>query len=327
MKSRQKELLNRSIHAAVAAIEIYNKPNFLHREELFSVLLVNSWELLVKAKWLSEHKNDVRSLYIRENVGKKDGTRGKKIVFKLTRSGSYFTHSLESLAQKLVSQGKMHPYVWNNIQGLIEIRDVAVHFYNSSPNLFVQLQELGAAGIRNYVAAVSEWFDEDLSKYNLFLMPLAFISPPKTAARGIVTNRNEENLLAFIEALKPKTYDEKNPYSVCVNIEVKLERSTSRESPGLKITGSKDAIEVKITDEQFRERYPLDYPKLTHECRKRYIGFKADKKFTAIRKPLCADSKFSMVRFLDTKNPKSARKTFYSQEIFKELDKYYRKHD
>ena len=33
MKARSKELLDRAIAATMAAIEIYNKPNFLYREE------------------------------------------------------------------------------------------------------------------------------------------------------------------------------------------------------------------------------------------------------------------------------------------------------
>ena len=37
MKARSKELLDR----AVAAIEIYNRPDFLYREEAFAVLAIN----------------------------------------------------------------------------------------------------------------------------------------------------------------------------------------------------------------------------------------------------------------------------------------------
>ena len=36
MKARSKELLVRAVAATVAAIEIYNKPDFLYREEAFA---------------------------------------------------------------------------------------------------------------------------------------------------------------------------------------------------------------------------------------------------------------------------------------------------
>ena len=50
MKSRARALLDKSIGAMISAIEVYNKPSFRYREETFSVLAINAWELLLKAK-------------------------------------------------------------------------------------------------------------------------------------------------------------------------------------------------------------------------------------------------------------------------------------
>ena len=50
MKSRSKELLDRAIAATISAIEIYNKPDFLYREEAFAVLAINGWELLAQGE-------------------------------------------------------------------------------------------------------------------------------------------------------------------------------------------------------------------------------------------------------------------------------------
>ena len=50
MKAVYKQLLEKSLGAALSAIEVYNKPDFRHREECFVILLVNAWELLLKAK-------------------------------------------------------------------------------------------------------------------------------------------------------------------------------------------------------------------------------------------------------------------------------------
>ena len=35
--------------ATSSAIEVYNKPSFEYREETFSILMINAWELLLKA--------------------------------------------------------------------------------------------------------------------------------------------------------------------------------------------------------------------------------------------------------------------------------------
>jgi len=53
-KARYKNLLDKSIQSAISAIEIYNKPDFKYREESFSILIINAWELLFKAKILQD---------------------------------------------------------------------------------------------------------------------------------------------------------------------------------------------------------------------------------------------------------------------------------
>jgi uncharacterized protein DUF3644 len=76
------DLAAKSVQAAVAAIEIYNKPSFTYREEAFSLLMTNAWELLLKAKWLADHGEVVETLYEMT----KDNTGGQKP--KENRSGN-----------------------------------------------------------------------------------------------------------------------------------------------------------------------------------------------------------------------------------------------
>ncbi|SFU33553.1 hypothetical protein SAMN05216417_101322 [Nitrosospira multiformis] len=57
------ELVDKSVQAAVAAIEVYNKPNFSYREEAFALLMSNAWEILLKAKWVFDHAEAIESLY------------------------------------------------------------------------------------------------------------------------------------------------------------------------------------------------------------------------------------------------------------------------
>jgi len=42
-------LLNNAISAILAAVEIYNKHRIFYRNKCFVVLLINSWELMLKA--------------------------------------------------------------------------------------------------------------------------------------------------------------------------------------------------------------------------------------------------------------------------------------
>ena len=65
MKSRNRAMLEKSISAMIAAIETYNKPDFKYREDTFSVLCINAWELLFKAKVLQLASNQVKALYVK----------------------------------------------------------------------------------------------------------------------------------------------------------------------------------------------------------------------------------------------------------------------
>jgi hypothetical protein len=85
------DLAQKSVQAAISAIEIYNKPNFSYREEAFALLMSNAWELLLKAKWVLDHTDKQDSLYVLI-----DDNKGGKTP-KLNRSGNPLSTSLTYL--------------------------------------------------------------------------------------------------------------------------------------------------------------------------------------------------------------------------------------
>ena len=89
MRARHTFLSEHSLHSVLSAIEIYNKPDFKDREQIFSILIVTAWEALLKAKILKENKNKLTALYVKE------GHR-----YKRNRSGVYLTIGIdEALSQ------------------------------------------------------------------------------------------------------------------------------------------------------------------------------------------------------------------------------------
>ena len=64
-----------------------------------------------------------------------------------------------------------------NLALLKAIRDNAVYLLNDDPALSKRVQEVGSAALKNFMHAAQLWFDLDLSRYNFFLMPIAFHSP------------------------------------------------------------------------------------------------------------------------------------------------------
>jgi hypothetical protein len=324
MKARSKELLDRAVAATVAAIEIYNKPDFVYREEAFAVLAINGWELLLKAKWLADHDNKVSSLYVMEPRTKKDGSKSQKLQIKETRSGNPFTHSLDFLAKKLVESKAFDTAAWANIQAMLEIRDSSIHFYHRSGAFPVRLQEIGTASLKNFVAATKSWFGRDMSEFNFYLMPLSFVALPQQT-EAVVLNHEERKFLAFVEGLEPANDDAASPYSVTVNIDIKFTRSKAKDALGVQVTNNPNAPEVRLTEEQIRERYPWDYKRLTAECVKRYSDFKQVRKYHELRKRLLRDKRFGDIRFLDPGNHRSSKKPFFNPNILQELDKHYTK--
>ncbi|MDW8332488.1 MAG: DUF3644 domain-containing protein [Cyclobacteriaceae bacterium] len=321
MKSRSQELLDRAVAAMLAAIEVYNKPNFPYRAESFAALAVNAWELLLKAKWLVEHQNDVSCLYVRQQPRRADKPLRKPRV-KKSRSGNPMTHGADYLAKKLLERGILDQAAGKNLEALIELRDSVVHFYNPSPLFAQRLQELGAASVKNFTSAIADWFRRDLGGFKFFLMPLSFVELPDTT-EVVVLNPHEKRFLAFLNSLEPKTSDPASRYAVTVNIELRFTKSKAKDALPVQVTDDPNAPAVQLTEEDTRKRYPWNYEKLNEECKKRYEGFKINAEYHALRRALLKDKRYCYVRELDPGNPKSAKKPFFSPNILREFDKHF----
>lgn len=325
MKSRVKELVEKSVAAMVSAIEIYNKPDFKYREETFSILAVNAWELLLKAKWLCENDNKIRSLYVFEQQNKVDGTPYKYKKVKLTTGGNPFTHGLDYLSKKIVEKGFLPEEARRNLKALIEIRDSSVHFYHKNPLFSRQLQEVGCATVKNFVQASQEWFETDLSKFNFYLMPLAFIPYP-VSSTAVVFNKEEKKVANYIQTLDTNA-PQSGLYFTTVHMDVQFSRSKTNDAISVHLSNDPQSMKIQLTDQQFKDRYPLTYDTLTKECKERYIDFKQNQKYHTIRKPLKSNPKYCIVKYLDPDNPKSPKQDWYSRAIFTVLDNHYKRRD
>ena len=154
-----KKLLGNSRAALVAAIEIYNKPTFEYRDECTVILLLNAWELLMKAI-LSKNKTSI--YYPKE---RNESYRTLSLSDAFSRAQSLFPSSIPYLAVK------------SNIGLLRTYRDNAVHFYNAE-DFSILLYSLSQTSIVNYRDVMREAFDINLADdLNWRLLPLG-IRPP-----------------------------------------------------------------------------------------------------------------------------------------------------
>lgn len=321
MKARSQELVEKSISAMVSAIEIYNKPDFKYREETFSILAINAWELLLKAKWLKDNGNKVRSLYVTEKRLRANGAPYKHPKVKMTGAGNPFTHSLDYIAKRMTEKKALADAAHKNIIALCEIRDSAIHFYNKNNIFAIRLQEVGSASVRNYAKVAYAWFGIDFSQYNFYLMPLAFVKAHQPV-EGLMLNKEERNVASFISSLEAAN-DPTADYAVSVNIELKFLKSKADEAIKVQVTNDPNAPKVQLTEEHIKDKYPLNYAGLTEECSRRYSNFLQNQRYHDLRRPLKLDTRYCRVQRLDPDNPKSAKQEWYSRAIFNVLDKHY----
>jgi len=315
------ELSGKSVQAAIAAIEVYNKPNFSYREEAFALLMTNAWELLFKAKWLLDHGEAIESLYDMVSDGK-----GGKIP-KTNRSGNSLSHSSSYLAAKLKDDrdSGLETACLNNFLALVEIRDNAVHFINKDLYLGRRILEIGTATLRNYLFLATEWFQLDLSTYNFFLMPISFYHGFEAAEPATRVHYPEQvqRLLSYLDALENQPVDEAAKQHVALRLETKLVRGKDTASVAFRWTDDPSAPAITVREEDILKNYPMTYRDLASTMKRRYEDFLENKTFHKIRRVLEKDHKYVIVRLLHPSNPNSSRQRFYNPNILQEFDKHY----
>lgn len=326
-RSRSSMLLNTAISAMITAIETYNKPDHKYREETFSILALNAWELFLKAKIIKEKNNDLRALYIYESRTLKDGTKSKRKYIKRNRTGNPMTISIWKTIVLIDNErlANIDEAVKANLKALTEIRDNSIHLINMNSDLSKAIQELGTATLQNFVKLTKKWFDYDLSQYNFYLMPLAFHKNFDSVLAVNLTSE-ETNIAKYLTALHNNFDTRKKDddgYAVTLELNVRLKRSALSSAARLALGDNPDAVPVTLTEEDIRSLYPWDYKELTERLRDRYFEFKTNEKYHTIRKKLIKDKRYVMSRYLDPDNPKSAKKDFYSPNILNEFDKHY----
>jgi hypothetical protein len=299
----------------IAAIDIYNKPDFRYRAESFTILALNSWELLLKAKWLADHENKISSLYVRES----GGNRAK---YKRTRSGTPMTVAFDYLSKKLTELRVIKEACRKNLEALTELRDISVHLYHHNPRFEENVLEIGMGCLKNYVSAVQDWFSTDLSVHNFYLMPLSFVSAP-SAIQAVALNRAEDGFIRYVKGLIDHDADPSDRYAVAINLDIRFIKSNIVSGTPVRRTNDPTAVPVVMTEEQIRDTYPWDYHELTNRCKVRYSNFVANQAYHIARKALENNTQCARVRRLDPANPNSMSKTFYAPAMLEELDKVY----
>lgn len=172
--------MNNSISGMFSAIEIHNKPTIKYRYEMVVLLVLNSWELLLKGFLYKYHK-DVK-LFL------KDGTTKP------------FENCVNIVNLKL---GKDFNPIHENLNVLYEYRNQVSHFYINEldPIIF----SLISKNILFYSDFLKKFFKIDISKESdLILLPIGFKRPTSPIDYISTTSVNENasiEVKAFLQTL------------------------------------------------------------------------------------------------------------------------------
>lgn len=324
--SRCARLLQNAEAALISAIEIYNKPAFAYREETFSILALNAWELLLKAKLLAIKDNDPRCLHIYATRELAPGRQSKKKYVKRNRTGNKMTIGIDTCIVLLEAEKIVVPEpVKKNLAALAEVRDNAIHFINASPQLSKQVLEIGTACLRNFIELGKQWLGLDLSSYSLYLMPIGFL--PSAEATAISLSPDEQKVVNYLATIMKGGHDEEvQDFHVSLDVNISFKRTSAAAANAIIVSNDPNdpnAVHVNLSEEDIRKQYPWDYGDLTEKLQNRYIDFKTNNKYHELRKKLMANPQYKKTRYLDPANTSGSRKDFYNPNIVAEFDKAY----
>lgn len=195
------KLIKRSLDAFTLALEVYNRPSLNNRVEAFAIMMVNSWELFLKAEILD--------------------ALGEEKVF-------YSNGKSISISDALTLRLQNNDPVKKNIETLIQLRDHATHLL--IPELQPQLSRLFQANVLNYQERYkNQMGNSPLSGQSVGMLSLVIDGPEPVIgvikeSYGELTAKEVLNFLKQFEATSKDINSDK--YSISIDYKLKLSKKT-----------------------------------------------------------------------------------------------------
>jgi hypothetical protein len=324
----KESLIENSKSAIIASIEIHNKPIFSYRYEVTTILVINAWELLLKAYIVENHK-EVKLI-------NKDGL------------SKPFEECLAFVSSQL---GKDFRAIEENLQKIYEYRCHIIHFYKD--NIDSILYALIHKSIQFYNEFIKKFFNIDLAELtNLIILPIGFkpfASPVDFLSSDSDLSKSSNSVKEFIKSIVKSTESlesegvqesiltgfrmavinenritnadiiagiTKNPEASKLNITNVLS--------GMQFSRDADAKKVNIEEETlFKTMYTLKYQDVIDKSKLIFTDFKQNAKFNKIMVNVKTKPELHRKRFLDVVNKTGMGQDFYTAGVFEELSKHF----
>jgi hypothetical protein len=326
-------LVKNSIAAYFAAIEIHNKPNIPYRYETVTLLILNAWELMLKAfvrKFVKHH-----SIYEASNY-----------TISFDKAVTYVNDFLNSKTPKSFL------HIKENLLQIEKYRNNITHYYDEQLTPFIFM--LVARCAVNYIEFLKQYFGKDIiDKEELFIMPIGFklpFRPEDILSKKAPAYSSSEEVKKFIDGITKVITDlhgQGVEESIVLGFDIYLQSTkkitnsdlvvaitsvdeadtTFSRITNVQLTDDPNAQILNMSDDEFRNTWKYSYHKLVNLCKDNIPGFKQNSKFNRLMKDIKKDVKCAYKRKLDSRNPKSASQDFYTDFALESLKNRYTKED
>ncbi len=325
----QVNLIKNSTAAYFAAIEIHNKPNISYRYETTTLLLMNAWELILKAY--------TKKFIKKKSIYSKDGH-----TISIDKAIDYVEEHINTTEPKAFTAVK------ENLLLIEAYRNNIVHYYNEQLEPYIFM--LTAKAALNFVDFLKKYFSKDiLEEDGLFILPLGFKLPfkpedflTKKAAQYVSSPESKqfiESMINIISELDRNGVDD----TIVVGFDIYLENVKRMKNSDLlvaitsqdeadasyakvnrvQVTDDPNAQKVNLSDAEFVARYPLQYSDVCAKCKTDIPMFKQGKKFNRIMAEIKTNPQFAFTRKLNPNSTTSSKTTFYAESVVQEIAKRY----
>ncbi len=308
-KSVTKLLLDSSQAALFAGIEIHNKPHIAYRYPTATILIINAWELALKA-------------YVYKYVGKKE------LYDDRNREHTKGFLKILAIAKDRINgqeKNKKFQAVYDNLISLNDYRNSNIHFIEKKidPIIFMLLSK----AVLNYDVFVKRYFNKDITKDdNLIILPVGMKLPfdPIDYLKqdfGRVHNEFVNRIVQMIRELNNEGIQE----SIVVGFNVVADRVRDSKNADI-IAALERSIEavplrkaIRVTDDPNAPEYrlepdlpPLNYNALREKAKEKKPNIKYNKTFNKAMKSINCNPKYCKTNYLDPHNKTGTKKKFYT---------------
>ena len=318
-KSTLKILLDSSQSALYAGIEIHNKPHIDYRYPTTVILIINSWELLLKAS-------------VFKYIGKDYIYDDKKSKYTIT-----FSKALVKVRDDINKKESIRSFdaTFENLNLLNEYRCSNVHYIGAelNPIIFMLLSK----SILDYDKFAKKHFNRDISKKdNLIIMPIGLklpIDPIK-----YLTQKYDDSSNKFVKAIIDATKSLNNNKiqdSIFVGIDVctmsvkkvnnadviaAIDNSSDLKlTKSVRITNDPNAPSVRIDD----SLPPLTYDDLKIIIKTDRPDIKFNSTFNKAVSLVKDDPSLCRFNYLNPKTKKGTKKCFYEEKAINKIIENY----